>query len=158
MKKFWFMSTLLIMALALGGCTEAVPSESPGAPGNTAAVRIEAVEEQEVEEGAYWQHVEDEEGIYLAISPDTSVSSFKFVALHVEEVESALHYLIDEERYEIEELTPDKPFLVKLQFAGLLPTYGIVFEEQNGQERFFTINMAGIGPEEGNPYSLSEVV
>ncbi len=176
MKKYGYSIALLMMALSLSlaGCkevqsesdpfTQEPSSEAPGTAEpsmeteepivHALSVEIREGREEDLEEGACWQYTADEDGIYLVISPDDAVYSFKFVAIHVEE---GLQYLIDEELYAIEELTPDKPFLVKMQFVGLMPTYGIVFEDQNHDERFYTINMAGIGPEEGDLYFLNEI-
>jgi len=163
------MIILLVMALSLSltACVEAPFSEPQEAAGpsieageqmdHTLSVDIRDVDAEDAEEGAYWLHIEDENGIYLAISPEITVTSFKFVTVKTEETESGLQYLTDEERYSMDELTPDKPFLVKMQFAGMLPTYGIAFEDQNGRERFYTINMKGTGPEESYPYYLSEI-
>ncbi len=180
MNKYRYTIILPIIALLLSlvGCIKTqpennTPTEAPSFEiQNTTEPNIETeeqidhapsvdirdVREEDIEEGAYWQYTADEDGIYLAILPDATVHSFKFVAVHVEEAESELQYLIDEELYSRDELTPDKPFLVKMQFAGLLPNYGIVFDDQNGHERFYTINMKGTGPEESYPYYLSEIV
>ncbi len=164
----------MVLLLFLAGCTAAQPGDSRSAeapsvePSNTMEPSIEIEEqidhglpvtmrdgrEEDLEEGACWQYIADEDGIYLVISPDDTVYSFKFVAVHVEE---GLQYVIDQELYSIEELAPDKPFLVKMQFVGMLPTYGIVFEDQNNQERFCTINAKGTGREESDPYFLSEI-
>ncbi len=179
MNKYGYMITLLIMALSLSlaGCTEVQPGNnilteaSSSEPPNTTepsigieeqidhalSVDIRDGREEDIEKSACWQYTADEDGIYLVISPDDTVYSFKFVAVHVESAESGLQYLIDEELYSIEELTPDKPFLVKMQFVGLLPTYGIVFEGQNNHERFYTINAKGTGREESYPYYLNEI-
>ncbi len=146
MNKYVYMMILLIIALSLSliGCTEAQPedntlaeappSESPytAEPGiekeeqidDALSVDIWDVPEEDVEESSDW-HIADEDGIYLAISPNDTVYSFKFVAVHAEGTESGLQYLIDEELFSIEELTPDKPLLVKMQFVGLMPTYGL---------------------------------
>ncbi len=187
MNKFKYMTILLIMALSLSltGCAEvqsedntlteppSISAEAPSSePPTTTEPGIEIEEqidyalsvdirdgrEDDLEEGACWQYTADEDGIYLVISPDDTVYSFKFVAVHVEEgPQYLLQYLIDEELYAIEELTSDKPFLVKMQFVGLLPTYGIVLEDQNNHERFYTINAKGTGREESYPYYLNEI-
>lgn len=178
MNKYGNLVILLIMAssLSLAGCTavqsgnsiaaEAPSSELPNTtePGvgiqeqtdHVLSVDIWDVREEDVEESSDW-HIADEDGIYLAISPDATVYSFRFVTVHVEDAASGLQYVIDEELYSIENLTPDKPFLVKMQFVGLMPTYGIAFEDQNHHERFYTINMKGTGREEGDPYYLNEI-
>lgn len=127
--------------------------QADGAP----TVRISSVEGEEVEKSLYWHHIEDETGIYLEISPETTIYSFQFVSVEVEETASGLQYLVGEERYAIGALAPEKPFLVKLQFAGLLPTYGIVFEDHNHHKKFYTINMKGTDPGESYPYYLQEI-
>ena len=120
-------------------------------------VSIEYVKEEDIEETLYWYHIEDEDGIYLAITRETTLRSFRFVAVEAKETEFGLQYSIGEELYSINELTAEKPFLVKMQFAGLLPTYGIVFQAENNNERFYTINMKGTAPSESAPYYLQEI-
>lgn len=66
----------------------------------------------------------------MVISPNAVIRSFRFVTVQVDDTELGLIYSISDELYSIDELTQDKPFLVKMQFVGLLPTYGIVFEDQ----------------------------
>ncbi len=174
--RYRYLVILLMIALplSLAGCAEeqagggvtaqAPSSEAPNAAGadagaeeqtdHTPSVDIRDGREEDLEEGACWQYTADEDGIYLVISPDDTVYSFKFVAVHVEE---GLEYLIGDELYSVDELTPDKPFLVKMMFVGLLPTYGVVFEDANGCERLYTINAKGTGPEESYPYFLQEI-
>lgn len=122
------------------------------------SVSIEAVEDQVAKAGSYCQYVNDENGIFLVISPNAVIRSFRFVTVQVDDTELGLIYSISDELYSIDELTQDKPFLVKMQFVGLLPTYGIVFEDQKNNERFYTINMRGIDHTEGQPYYLNEVI
>ena len=122
------------------------------------SVSIEAVEDQVPKAGSYCQYINDENGIFLVISPNAVIRSFRFVTVQVDDTELGLIYSISDELYSIDELTQDKPFLVKMQFVGLLPTYGIVFEDQKNNERFYTINMRGIDHTEGQPYYLNEVI
>lgn len=122
------------------------------------SVSIEAVEDQVAKAGSYYQYINDENGIFLVISPNAVIRSFRFVTVQVDDTELGLIYSISDELYSIDELTQDKPFLVKMQFVGLLPTYGIVFEDQKNNERFYTINMRGIDHTEGQPYYLNEVI
>ena len=135
------------------------PSTGTESPTNKElSVSIEAVEDQVAKIGSYCQYVKDEDGIFLAISPDADVRSFRFVTVQVEDTESGVQYSVADELYSIDKLTTDKPFLVKVLFVGLLPTYGIVFEDQKNNERFYTINMRGIDATEGQPYYLNEVM
>ena len=122
------------------------------------SVSIEAVEDLVAKAGSYCQYINDENGIFLVISPNAVIRSFRFVTVQVDDTELGLIYSISDELYSIDELTQDKPFLVKMQFVGLLPTYGIVFEDQKNNERFYTINMRGIDHTEGQPYYLNEVI
>ncbi len=134
-----------------------VRTETEESTDNTLAVNITTVEDDIAKNNSYCQYIKDEDGIYLVISPDMTVTSFKFVTVQVEETESGLRYSVANELYSIDELTPEKPFLVKMQFVGLLPPYGIVFEDQKNNERFYTINMKGTDVTESYPYYLSEV-
>lgn len=176
MRRVWSIPVIMAVLLLLAGCApvksgssaEEAPSLEPASGTGISAeiggqtdpalpVTIRDRREADLEEGACWQYTADEDGIYLALSPADTVYSFKFVAVHAESAASGLQYVIDEERYWMEKLTPDKPFLVKMQFVGLFPTYGIVFADQNNRNRFYTINMKGTSREESYPYYLDEV-
>jgi hypothetical protein len=41
-------------------------------------------------------------------------------------------------------------------FPGSTPAYGISFVDENGSERFFSINLSGRGIDEAPPYYLFE--
>ena len=164
-----FFLLIIVMLVSLTGCVgsvglppdsnmASVPSSSntekhsePTSTGTESStddilsVSIEAVEDQVAKAGSYCQYINDENGIFL-------------VTVQVDDTELGLIYSISDELYSIDELTQDKPFLVKMQFVGLLPTYGIVFEDQKNNERFYTINMRGIDHTEGQPYYLNEVI
>jgi hypothetical protein len=58
--------------------------------------------------------------------------------------------------FSIDELSPEKPFVVQLLIPGSTPAYGISFVDENGDEKYYTINMSGRGEEEGPPYLLLE--
>ncbi len=166
MILYRYIAIPLIFALSLslsggGQAGDVMPPEAPASesqaaaePERTTPVAVRDAREEDMEEGACWQYIADEDGVSLVLTPETTVHSFKFVAVHVE---PELRYVIDEELYAVEELTPDKPFFVKMLPVGLMPNYGIVFADQNNRERFYTINMKGTGPEESYPYYLSEV-
>lgn len=162
---------LLALSLTLAGCGQrgteesagAAPSNSPGseasagAEGDTPTLRIQVLEEGALAEGTYWQYIESEEGVCLVITPTAAVRSFKFATVKVKEGESEVRYTMDDVRCLYDELTPDKPFVVKLLPVGTLPTYGVAFTDQNDQSHLYTINVSGLGPEEGGGYFLQKV-
>ncbi len=168
--KYLMIPLIIALSLSLSGGGEGptggvAPPEAPASgsqtaeePERAAPVAVRDAKEEDMEEGACWQYIADEDGAALVITPDAAVHSFKFVSVHAEEgPRYVIQYVIDEELYSIEELTPDKPFFVKMLPAGLLPNYGVVFEDESGREQFYTLNVKGTGPEESYPYYLSEV-
>ena len=179
MNKWCHMVTPLMLSvlLLLSGCTkepyessiikDPQSSETQISPrpsegivdqiGEVSTVNIEAVNGRTIQEDRYWCHIEDEDGIYLMISPETTLYSFKFVSVEVDETEAGIQYSIGNELYSVDKITPEKPFLVRIQIAGLLPTYGIIFKDQNNDERFYTINMKGTDTSEAHPYYLQEI-
>lgn len=151
-----FLTAVLVL---LNGCTNPAglsPGHNRPIPDEELHVDIEIVENESGGNLSSCHFIQDEDGVCLMLTPNMAVQSFKFVALTVEEDNRELKYSIADELYSVEEISPEKPFAVKMQFVGLLPTYGIVFEDQNGNERFYTINMKGTDPSESFPYYLSE--
>ncbi|MDO4799370.1 MAG: hypothetical protein Q4A52_02505 [Bacillota bacterium] len=52
----------------------------------------------------------------------------------------------------IDELSPDRPLLVKMTFYGLYPRYGISYPDAQGLRRYFAVDMSG---NDGSLYLLS---
>lgn len=132
-----FFLLIIVMLVSLTGCVgsvglppdsnmASVPSSSntekhsePTSTGTESStddilsVSIEAVEDQVAKAGSYCQYINDENGIFLVISPNAVIRSFRFVTVQVDDTELGLIYSISDELYSIDELTQDKPFWLR---------------------------------------------
>ena len=123
-----FFLLIIVMLVSLTGCVgsvglppdsnmASVPSSSntekhsePTSTGTESStddilsVSIEAVEDQVAKAGSYCQYVNDENGIFLVISPNAVIRSFRFVTVQVDDTELGLIYSISDELYSIDEL------------------------------------------------------
>ena len=51
----------------------------------------------------------------------------------------------------------NKPLVIELPFDGELSAYFISFEDENGEVRRLLLQMGGLDPAEGCPYTLTEM-
>lgn len=104
----------------------------------------------------YHEHINDEAGARLIITTDTEIKDFAFISIKSEDTGNKLCYFAGNTLFSVDEMSPQKPFVVKLLFPGSLPSYGISFVDENGVQRYFAINLSGRDPEEAPPYFLLE--
>lgn len=173
-KRLCLIFVALIITFALGGCKDAVNSEnsdttstssetsSSSAPSDsveTSSINIQidiATDELLGEYDSFYEYVNDEDGERLIIWTDKEVEDFAFISVDYEDTEDEIAYHAGNILYSIDELSPKKPFVVKLLTPGLVPAYGVSFLDENGVERYYTINLSGRDPEEAPPYFLLE--
>ena len=103
-----------------------------------------------------YEYINDEDGANVIIWTDTTVKDFAFITVNYKESDNSLSYSAGEILFSVDELTPDKPFVVKLLIPGLIPAYGITYVDESGVTRYYSINLDGRGPEEAPPYFLLE--
>jgi hypothetical protein len=105
---------------------------------------------------SFHEYINDEDGAELIIWTDIVIKDFAFIAVDHDDAGGKLSFLAGDALFSVEELSPEKPFVVKLVIPGSIPAYGISFADENGAERFFSINLSGRGANEAPPYYLLE--
>ncbi len=105
---------------------------------------------------SFHEYINDEDGAELIIWTDIVIKDFAFIAVDHDDAGGKLSFLAGDALFSVEELSPEKPFVVKLVIPGSIPAYGISFADENGAERFFSINLSGRGANEASPYYLLE--
>jgi hypothetical protein len=131
-----------------------LPEPEPAPTKDTSlTLTISDIPDADANDTDYHRFVQDEDGINLVITPNTPIRAFRFVSAIMGETD----FTAGDTLYTLDEVTPDKPFMVKMLFVGAGYTYGVIFEDANGFERFFTINLDGRGADEVYPYFLTEV-
>ncbi len=105
---------------------------------------------------SFHEYINDEDGARLIIRTDTEIKDFAFISVDYDNAGDKLFFLAGDTLFSVDELSPEKPFVVKLMIPGSVPAYGISFVDENGVERYYTINLSGRGEEEGPPYILLE--
>lgn len=155
-KRFYAISMIFVMAFALAGCQE--PAENgnngtvPPAPAN---IQIDLATDELLEPyGAVHEYIHDEDGVDLLIRTDAEVTDFAFIAVDYVEQEEQFSFVAGDPLFSVEELSPDKPFAVKMEVAGVIPNYGVAFTDTDGTEKYYVINFSGRGEEEGPPVFL----
>jgi hypothetical protein len=90
------------------------------------------------------------------IRTDAEVRNFAFITVRLDGSGDKLSYLAGDTLFSADELSPEKPFVVELLIPGSMPAYGISFEDEDGADRYYTINLSGRGEEEAPAYFLLE--
>lgn len=86
----------------------------------------------------------DDEGFQrIIITTNVLVKDFKFIEIGFEERDSNIVLLEDKVLYSLEELSPEKPFLVTWMDQGTIPHRGISFVDESNEVRNFYITMSG---------------
>ncbi len=115
-----------------------------------------ATEEDLANFDSYFSYINDMNGDRLLIYPDVKIYNFIFFPIVLDESSETASFFAGETLFSVDELTPEKPFVLKLQIPGSAQSYGISFIDENGVVRYFTIYLSGRGEEEGPPYILLE--
>lgn len=105
---------------------------------------------------SFHEYINNEDGARLIIWTDTVIKDFDFITVDHDDTGGKLSFLPGDTLFSVDELSPEKPFVVKLLIPGSTPAYGISFVDENGVERYFSINLSGRGADEAPPYYLLE--
>lgn len=176
--RFCALYMILAILLGIGGCKQAKPltsvqSEVPPSPTQcetlpspasyeyveTALENLHiarATDEQLNKYNSSHEYINDEDGDRLIIRTDTEIEDFAFISVKLDESGDKLSFLAGNTLFSIDELSPEKPFSVKMLLPGSLPAYGISFRDIYGVKRYFCILMDGRGVEEAPPYFFLE--
>lgn len=87
--------------------------------------------------------------VKVELSTDMVVKNFRVLSLNIDNVnEEGTMVFSENEMYSLEMLTPEKPLVVGLVFAGDIPNMGISYVDANGMERVYGIALSG---QDGQP-------
>jgi len=177
-KRVWALFMSLVIMLALGGCKDAVkpedsgtlpptsaPSEAPSSPATFEYVEStlgnfhisRTVDELLNKYDSFHEYISNEDGDKLIIRTDKVIKDFAFISVNWREDDNKISLFAGDTLFSVDELSPEKPFVVKLlDLGGILPAYGISFVDENGLRRYFTIDSDRRGVDEAPPYFLTE--
>ncbi len=110
------------------------------------AVKIQWAEDAAANFSSYDTFTADESEyqVKLLISCTQSLKNFNFLKLSIDGVDEAGNLITSTESiYNADMLMPDNPLVVVMTFYGDLPSYGISYEDENGETRNFYITLSG---------------
>lgn len=86
----------------------------------------------------------NESSVRLLFTANKTVKDFKFLNLEVLDTsqDGKMKYKI-KEVYELEKLTPQKPFLATVVYYGDLTTYGISYHDDSGDKVVYAVSVSG---------------
>ena len=81
----------------------------------------------------------------IIFTTNTAVRDFKYVEVNCEfKEDSTFVFSVGEILYSVDELLPEKPLVVSAFLPETIPTNGIVYTDENGEQRCFSIGQSGI--------------
>jgi len=167
-RRFYLLAIILVTMLAIEGCQDTAepdgsdPLPPASAPSEYVESTLEnfhialATDELLNKYDSFHEYINDEDGARLIIWTDTVIKDFAFIAVDHDNTGGKLSFLTGDTLFPVDELSPEKPFVVKLLIPGSTPAYGISFVDESGVERCFSINLSGRGAQEAPPYYLLE--
>lgn len=94
---------------------------------------------------SYEEFIEFDEDDYqkIVITTNVAVKDFKFIEIGFEEKEANVVFSENKVLYSLEELSPEKPFIVTWMEQGAIPHRGISFVDETNATRCFYIAASG---------------
>ncbi|NLL37724.1 MAG: hypothetical protein GX256_09425 [Fretibacterium sp.] len=134
------LAVMMVFTLAAGGVCSAQTEE--------AAVRVEeAGEEFLAQKDAFEEFIDDdtEYQIKVVFSANVVVKDFKYFETTITEVDKDGKEVFDviKELYSADELSPERPLVIRMSFPGSMPSRGISYVDENGTTRYFAVCMSG---------------
>jgi hypothetical protein len=100
---------------------------------------------------AYDSFIQNEDSGRIAFTANVPVNDFSWLSLTMQfdDIDGPI-YDIEEELYSLEELTPEKPFVVSWQEVGIMSCFGFSYSDKDGEKKYFVGYVAnyGMDPEE----------
>ena len=94
----------------------------------------------------YNSFIQNEDSGRIAFTTNIPVEDFSWLSLTFEFDDiDGLIYDIDEVLYSLEELTPQKPFVVTWQEVGIMSCFGFSYNDKNGEKKYFVGRVANYG-------------
>lgn len=83
--------------------------------------------------------------VNAVLSTDVPVTDFKVLSIAMEGIDDdgTMSFRVSEELYSLNELSPEKPLVLGVEFAGMVPDTGISYRDTDGTEQFFALSMSG---------------
>ncbi len=168
-KRVCVLFIALVITLGIAGCNNAeqpLPDQAETPPTTAPSEFVEstlgsfhialATDELLNKYDSFYEYINDKNGARLIIWTDIEVKDFSFISIKNDNTGSELSYFAGDTLFSVDEFSPEKPFVVNLLIPGTVPAYGISFVDENGVEKYYTIQLSGRGAEEAPPYYFLE--
>lgn len=168
-KRCCMLFITLVIMLGIGGCNNAerpspVQTETPSIPAPSGYLEAvlgsfhiaPATNELLNKYDLFHEYINDKDGVSLIIWANTQIEDFAFISIMNYDTGDKPSYFAGDTLFSVDELSPEKPFVVNLLIPGTVPAYGISFLDENGVEKYYTIQLSGRDAEEAPPYYFLE--
>lgn len=162
MKKLLIILTMALMII-LTACGEdgasmstdhsrSVPTDSSasvpvsGSETTKAVVCIDYADETLLADSSGFDELIDDDSEYqvkAVLTTNIAVKEFRYVELGFAEGNGETAFYVADELYSQDELSPERPLVIGMAFAGAIPDRGISFVDETGAIRYYSISMSG---------------
>jgi len=141
---------LLITLIILTGCKKDNALENNNSEEVT--INVSYADESFFEKyAAYYSFIQNEDSGRIVFTTNIPVNDFSWLSLTFEfdDIDGII-YDVEEELYSLEELNPEKPFIVSWQEVGLMSCFGFSYRDKDGEKKYFVgrVGNYGMDPEE----------
>jgi hypothetical protein len=146
---------IFILALSFGSCTKKTANDGTSEPSATPNIQPEisarlpptvligrATDEILNKFNSFYEYG-DNNGEKIIIWTDITLKNFEFISIGFEFVEEQFLLFSEKTLYSINELPPEKPFVVKMFVSEGIPSSGISYLDENNIKKYFYISESG---------------
>lgn len=151
-KKMITLVLTLVLMIGVGGCRG---EETPEF--NSEDMHIAIAEEELLDQyDSFHEYNTDDSSTRFIIWTDVEVKDFAFISIEYQQEGDEISLLAGDVLFSVDELLPEKPFVVEMTAPEVLPLYGISVLDEHDRTRYLSINYDGRGEEEAPPFFLNE--
>jgi hypothetical protein len=158
MKKiFNIIIIIFILALSLGSCTRKTAADDTSSSGLSATNNIQfevsklpptvligrATDEILSKYNSFYEYSDSSNGEKILIWTDITLKNFDFISIGFNSAGGNIFLFPEKTLYSVNELPPEKPFVVKMLVSEGIPSLGISYLDENNAKKYFYISESG---------------
>jgi hypothetical protein len=148
---------IFILAFSLEGCKKKTDDTLTSEPSANPNVQTEistktaptvlighATDEISGKYSSFNEYIDNNSGEKILIRTDIAIINFDFISIGFEFEEGQFSFFSEKILYSINELPPEKPFVVRAIISEGIPSLGISYFDENNVKRYFYISESGM--------------
>lgn len=142
---------MMTFSMLIVGCTNiSIPDNNISEPSNSDVsvtedvfVSVDYATDELINKYDTVEGFEDEGYQKIIFTTNIAVKNFKFIEISYKDEDMNIKFFENKVLYSLDELLPEKPFVVTWMEQGTIPNRGVTFEDESGTTRYFYLTMSG---------------